>query len=92
MVRASSDAWIETVRRTRKRETREPPSSPARSALGADAVRVKWPNDLVVDDASGDSLDAVLCLLQAAWACRQGTPWYGLPQDMDGLEGWIITA
>ena len=41
---------------------------------------------------SDDRLDAVLCLLQAAWACRQGTPWYGLPQDMDGLEGWIITA
>jgi hypothetical protein len=48
--------------------------------------------DAVIDDASGDSLDAVPCLLQAAWAQRQGAPLYGLPQGMDPLEGWIITA
>ncbi len=51
--------------------------------------------DAVVDDASGDRLDAVLCLLQAAWAERAhaaGDPLYGLPPDMDPLEGWIITA
>ena len=48
--------------------------------------------DALVDDASGDSLDAVLCLLQAAWACQKGAPAYGLPPDMDALEGWIITA
>ncbi len=49
----------------------------------------------LTDDASGDSLDAVLCLLQAAWAQGQhaaGDPLYGLPQTMDPLEGWIITA
>ena len=43
-------------------------------------------------DASGDSIDAVLCLLQAAWALRCGWPSYGLPADMDPLEGWIVTA
>ena len=43
-------------------------------------------------DASGDSIDAVLCLLQAAWALRCGWPRYGLPADMDPLEGWIVTA
>jgi hypothetical protein len=48
--------------------------------------------DAVIDDASGDALDAVLCLLQAGWAQRQGAPRYGLPQNMDPLEGWIITA
>jgi hypothetical protein len=48
--------------------------------------------DVVIDDASGDSLDAALCLLQAAWALRQGAPLYGLPQGLDPLEGWIITA
>ncbi|MEO7400587.1 MAG: DUF429 domain-containing protein [Polaromonas sp.] len=48
--------------------------------------------DALVDDASGDSLDAVLCLLQAAWAAGQGAPRYGLPPVMDGLEGWIVTA
>lgn len=49
----------------------------------------------LVEDASGDSLDAVLCLLQAAWALhqhQQGAPLYGLPPDMDPLEGWIVGA
>ena len=48
--------------------------------------------DALVDDASGDSLDAVLCLLQAAWAAQQGAPHYGLPPDTDTLEGWVVTA
>ena len=51
--------------------------------------------DALVDDASGDSLDAVLCLLQAAWAHRQhaaGDPLYGLPPGLDPLEGWILSA
>jgi hypothetical protein len=48
--------------------------------------------DALVDDASGDSLDAVLCLMQAAWAAQQGAPRYGLPPDTDALEGWVVTA
>ena len=51
--------------------------------------------DALVDDASGDSLDAVLCLLQAAWGERrhaEGDPLYGLPPELDPLEGWIVTA
>lgn len=48
--------------------------------------------DALIDDASGDSLDAVLCLLQAAWAQGQGAPRYGLPAGLDPLEGWIVTA
>jgi hypothetical protein len=51
--------------------------------------------DVLVDDASGDSLDAVLCLMQAAWAWQRreaGDLGYGLPPDMDPLEGWIVTA
>ena len=52
--------------------------------------------DAVVDDARGDALDAVLCLLQAAWGERrhteQGDPLYGLPAGLDALEGWIATA
>ena len=51
--------------------------------------------DSLVDDAKGDSLDAVLCLMQAAWAQgqqAQGASNYGLPADLDPLEGWIITA
>ncbi len=51
-------------------------------------------HDTLVADASGDSLDAVLCMVQAAWAQTQyeaGDPHYGLPV-CDPLEGWIVTA
>lgn len=51
--------------------------------------------DALTDDAKGDSLDAVLCLMQAAWAQARhddGAPRYGLPAGVDPLEGWIITA
>ncbi|MDH5539752.1 MAG: DUF429 domain-containing protein, partial [Rhizobacter sp.] len=41
-------------------------------------------------DATGDRLDAVLCLLQAAWAA--GQPGHGLPADVDPIEGWIVSA
>ncbi len=49
-------------------------------------------HDLLCGDASGDSLDAVLCLMQAAWGSQQGWPWFGLPPTMDPLEGWIVCA
>ena len=48
--------------------------------------------DRLIDDAKGDSLDAVLCMVQAGWAERQGAPLYGLPADLDPLEGWIVTS
>ncbi len=48
--------------------------------------------DALAEDASGDALDAVLCLLQAAWAERQGPPRWGLPEAVDPLEGWIVSA
>lgn len=51
--------------------------------------------DALVADASGDALDAVLCLVQAAWAQlrhSQGDPLYGLPAGTDPLEGWIVGA
>jgi len=48
----------------------------------------------LLGDARGDHLDAVLCLVQAAWsAARASTPGpgYGLPH-FDPVEGWIVTA
>ncbi len=41
-------------------------------------------------DAKGDALDAVLCLLQAAWTL--GRPRHGWPESVDPLEGWIATV
>lgn len=48
--------------------------------------------DALADDASGDTLDAVLCMLQAAWAARHGAPGFGLPEGFDPLEGWILSC
>ncbi|MBL8341920.1 MAG: DUF429 domain-containing protein [Rubrivivax sp.] len=44
--------------------------------------------DVLLADASGDALDAVLCLVQAAWAA--GRPRCGLPARIDAVEGWIV--
>ena len=46
--------------------------------------------EALVDDASGDRLDAALCLVQAAAVGPLAE--HGLPADMDPLEGWIATA
>ena len=46
--------------------------------------------DDLIADASGDRLDAALCLVQAAWASAR--PGFGLPADIDPLEGWIVSA
>jgi len=62
------------------------------------ALRLKLTHaqrDALVADASGDSLDAVLCMLQAGWAEQrhaEGDALYGLPPGLDPLEGWIVTA
>jgi len=61
-----------------------------RTRLGLRLRLTHAQRDALVADASGDRLDAVLCLLQAAWAA--GEPNHGLPADVDPLEGWIVSA
>jgi hypothetical protein len=46
--------------------------------------------DALVADPQGDKLDAALCLLLAGWADTQAG--YGMPADVDALEGWIVGA
>ena len=43
-----------------------------------------------IDDRTGDSLDAVLAAVQAAWSWMRRDGGYGVPQDCDRLEGWIV--
>lgn len=45
----------------------------------------------LTDDGSADLLDAVLCMLLAAWAWQRRENNYGLP-EFDALEGWIVGA
>lgn len=46
----------------------------------------------LIEDASGDSLDALLCAFQAARAWRRRAANYGLPARVDPVEGWIAAA
>jgi hypothetical protein len=46
--------------------------------------------DSFVQDATGDCLDALLCAIQAAWAYSQRGNGYGIPQNCDSIEGWIV--
>jgi hypothetical protein len=48
-----------------------------------------WRRKLAAD-GSGDLLDAVICGLQASHAAL--LPGYGLPGDLDPLEGWIASV
>ena len=44
----------------------------------------------LIADPSGDRLDAVLCLVQAARASQRTN--YGLPACVDPVEGWIVAG
>ena len=61
-----------------------------RTRLGVRLRLTHAQRDDLAADASGDRLDAVLGLMQAAWASTQ--PNHGLPLEIDPLEGWIVTA
>lgn len=61
-----------------------------RTRLGLRLKLTHAQREALVDDASGDRLDAALCLVQAAWASTQ--PGYGQPKVVDAVEGWITSA
>jgi hypothetical protein len=44
----------------------------------------------ILEDGSGDALDALLCAVQAAWGA--GRPNFGLPRRVPACEGWIVSA
>lgn len=48
--------------------------------------------DSLVEDGSGDKLDAALCALQAAWGVQRRERNFGLPPMLDPVEGWIVSV
>jgi hypothetical protein len=57
------------------------------------AVALQIPDPILARleaDGSGDSLDAVLCAIQAAWAASRIEGDYGIPEGCDVAEGWIV--
>jgi hypothetical protein len=87
------------VRESYKSDTRSE-HTPARAAVRAgviEALKAGRPLGIslrttldLVTDGSGDTLDAVICAVQAAWAAKR--PRYGLPLRVPAGEGWILTA
>ncbi len=53
-------------------------------------IRLEIDKRLLVNDGSGDLLDAVICAVQSAWAASR--PNYGLPPEAARGEGWIVSA
>lgn len=41
-------------------------------------------------DHKGDTLDAVLAMIQAAWAYQQRDQHYSIPSEIPRVEGWIV--
>lgn len=46
--------------------------------------------NMLIQDPTGDSLDALLCAVQGAWAYSQRDNGYGIPARCDKDEGWIV--
>jgi hypothetical protein len=46
----------------------------------------------LIEDGSGDLLDAAICAVQAAWGWTRRDANFGLPRDAQPGEGWILTA
>lgn len=91
----SDDAARQTPERLIARKDLITALEQGRTRLGLRLKLSHAQRDALADDARGDALDAVLCLLQAAWAQQRvaaGDGNYGLPSTLDPLEGWIITA
>ena len=44
----------------------------------------------MLEDGSGDLMDAAICALQAAHALS--LPDFGFPKNLDPLEGWIASV
>lgn len=46
--------------------------------------------DELIEEPSGNYLDAILCSLQATWAWNHREHGWGIPSSADSLEGWIV--
>ena len=82
---------IEADRRaTRERIVEGLASRQCRETYGIDLACTDQHRARMIDDATGDQLDALLCAVQAAWAWSRRDAGYGVPDDADLLEGWIV--
>lgn len=57
--------------------------------LGIRVVMPRYIKAELLEDAKADHLDAALCALTAAWCAKRADNLYGLPPNVDPVEGWI---
>ena len=91
----SDDAAAQTAERWVARADLRAARESGSPRLGRRRARGNAERDLLLADAKGDRMDAALCLVQAAWGAERrmsAGPGYGLPADIDALEGWILSA
>ena len=93
--RAKRTAWTRTRAATVAiglRQAPEPEGRPGHVTSGESAARygitVVADDPNLVSDPTGDSLDALLCAVQGAWAWRDRARLFG-HRRIDPLEGWI---
>jgi hypothetical protein len=65
-------------------------SSESKTHFGFNVHLNKEDAERLIQDGSGDRLDALLCAVQAGWAYTQRERKFGIPMDCDPLEGWIV--
>ncbi|MCY4358776.1 MAG: DUF429 domain-containing protein [Gammaproteobacteria bacterium] len=46
-------------------------------------------SETLIEDPGADTLDALICAIQAAWAYTQNGNNFGIPKSADPIEGWI---
>ncbi len=88
-----------------KNDTKKKQTSQLREArqeimkkLKSDSIRLNYGFDVelkddfaakIIEDPTGDCLDAFLCAIQAGWAYEQRERGYGITEGFE-LEGWIV--
>jgi len=92
----SDDATRDDEARRRARERLLDALACVGSRPGPALVLAPGLRETMLAERSADTLDAAMCLVQAAWALRHADttpgPGYGLPAHIDPLEGWIVGA
>ena len=77
---------------TRSKHTRERGDARLR-VLNALQIETKPKlKSVLLEDGSGDCLDAAICAVQAAWGWRRRRRNFGLPDRIESCEGWIVSA
>lgn len=64
-------------------------SAECRQAYACSANLTTETQSTLLDDGTGDALDALLAAVQGAWAWTGRDAGFGIPADADPLEGWI---